>query len=205
MICTCCCCCVFRPSGRPTNDPTDRPSDRPTDRPTDNPTKNPTEPPSLNPSQAPTAIPTPRCDENGEYIILGKYWEVYLASTDTNVYLTGRYNRHSEVFINADDSNLQIWVEEFGNSYLLFVGPQDDYQLQLYYRYLVSEWTDDNNPIINSDDENNWYGGENQGSAIYTDYSYIYYGRSSGNQQEIGVAMMVIGAGFVTAIFAALQ
>ena len=190
------------PTGIPTGEPTQEPSPSPTDAPTGIPTGEPTDEPSPSPTDAPTDMPTsnptPRCEENTDYFILGFGWEMYLSSIDKAVILSGRYDQDGAVFINENDEDLQIWFEKVGTDHVFIVGNASDTRLQIVYLDFVGTWTDDDNPIIDSDDESEWEPndetlefvtsnmtlfdceGENLGSAVYTDYAHVYQGRSSG-------------------------
>ena len=185
------------PTPDPTSDPTPGPSPDPTPDPTPNPSDNPTPNPSDNPTQDPTpnptVFPTPTCPDNSDYFVLGFGWELYLASLDESHVLSGTYDQDGDVFINQDNSDYQIWFEQVGTDYVFVVGLASDSRFQLYYKDLVSTWTDNDNPIVDSDDENEWdegdetlefvtsnmtlfnCEGENQGTNILTQYSSLYY------------------------------
>ena len=123
---------------------------------------------------------------------------MYLSSIDKAVVLSGRYDQDGSVFINENDEDLQIWFEKIGTDHVFVVGNASDTRFQIIYLDFVTTWTDDDNPIIDSEDESEWEPsdetlefvtsnmtlfdceGENLGSAVYTDYAHVYQGRSSG-------------------------
>ena len=133
------------------------------------------------------------CSEDSNYMVLGSGWEYYLASEDKSIVLTGRYNQDGTQFVYENGGDIALWWEEVGTDHVFVVGNESNIKNQLYYIDHVSKWTDDDNPLTDSDDENEWESsdesaefvtgnitlydchGNNLGTNVYIAYSNDYY------------------------------
>ena len=132
------------------------------------------------------------CEEGTNYMILGPGWEYYLASEDNTIVLSGKYDQDGTQFVYENGDDIALWWEDVGTDHVFVVGNESDVRYQLYYIDYVSTWTNDDNPLTDSDDENEWESGDesaefitgnitlydcegnNLGTDVYTAYSHAY-------------------------------
>ena len=99
----------------------------------------------------------------GNYIVLDGGWEMYSAILDESLTLDGKYNQDDDdddsFSFTREDGLAGIWIEQEtnGNEYYLIVGEVTSSDtFELMYKTGVSLWTQDDNPLINSNDESEW-------------------------------------------------